>query len=67
MSKVIFFSDFDRYVYHTNIFLHLCQKLPGHNIKKENKVSIFTFFEVFLIFFWHHILLKNDFQDLEFS
>ena len=40
-------SNFDRYVDRTIIYLHLCQKPPGRNFKKENKVSIFTLFEVF--------------------
>ena len=39
--------NFGRYVYHIIIFLPLCQKSPGRNLKKENKVVIFTFFEVF--------------------
>ena len=43
------FSDFSRHIDHTIIYLHLCQKLII--FKKENKVTIFTFFEVFLILF----------------
>ena len=39
--------NFGRYVDHIIIFLPLCQKPPGRNLKKENKVVIFTFFEVF--------------------
>ena len=42
-------TNFDRYVDRTIIYLDLCQKPPGRNFKKENKVSIFTLFEVFLI------------------
>ena len=43
----IFFFNFRLYVDHTIIYNHLCQKSPGRNFKKENKVAIFTFFEVF--------------------
>ena len=30
----------------TIIYLHLRQKPPGRNFKKDNKVAIFTFLEV---------------------
>ena len=46
VSNFLFFFNFNRYVDHTNIYLSLCQKSPGRNFKKENKVAIFTFFEV---------------------
>ena len=40
------------------------QKLPRRNFIEENKVSIFTFFEAFLVD--NIFLLKNRFEDLEF-
>ena len=47
ISKIHFYSNFSRYVDHTIIYLSLCQKPTGCNFKTENKVAIFTFFEVF--------------------
>ena len=46
-----FLSNFCRYVDRIIIYLHLYQKPPAPNFKKENKVSIFTFFECFLILY----------------
>ena len=43
----IFFFNSNIYVDHPNIYLHLHQKPPGRDFKKENKVAIFTFYVVF--------------------
>ena len=67
MSKIIFFLNFNRYIDHTFIYLHLCQDPTGRNFKKENKVAIFTFFEVFLILILPEHNLENSSKDLEFS
>ena len=47
----IFFFQFGRYVDNIIIYLHLCQKAPGRNFRKVNKLAIFTSFEVFSILF----------------
>ena len=48
--QIFSFFNFNRYVDHIIIYHLLCQEVnlpPGSNFKKENKVAIFTFFEVF--------------------
>ena len=46
-ASIFFFSNFGRYVDHTIIYLIYVKKRRRESFKKENKVAIFTFFEVF--------------------
>ena len=67
MLKIISFSDLNRYVDYTIIYLYLCQKPPVHNLKKENIAPFSPFLKFLKYCFLHHIMLKNTFKDLEFS